>query len=72
MLMTKRECAIVMAATGTQMLAEEDIPLLCQYASGKLGGRVRPCELRDIEIREELKEASWGDFIKLIEEASND
>ena len=62
--MTKRECAIVMAYTGTCMLQGDDLKYFYDYVKEKLPNRVvYTHDFMDMET--ELQEASKVDFIRL-------
>lgn len=68
--MTKRECAIVMAFTGTAMLKGDDLDIFYQYLSEIMG---RPVYTHEIGIlADEIKESARDDFIKLCSEAACD
>ena len=65
--MTKRECAIVMAFTGTAMLKGDDLDIFYQYLYEIMG---RPVYTHEIGIiAEEIKESARADFIRLCSEA---
>lgn len=64
--MTKREAAIIMAYTGTCMLAGDDLKYYYKYVSEILGYEVQTFDLARTDL---IKEKSKGDFIKLCEEA---
>ena len=66
--MTKRECAIVMAYTGTCMLAGKDLYEFYDYIVGIMG---EPIWSHEIYTRaDEIKEKARPDFIRLCREAS--
>lgn len=68
--MTKRECAIVMAFTGTAMLKGDDLDVFYQYLSEIMG---RPVYTHEIGIlADEIKESARADFIQLCSEAACD
>lgn len=67
--MTKKEVAVVMAATGMRLRITSE---LFSYAEEKLGGCVTLFELtNDIEVIEELREKAVPDFIRLCTEATD-
>lgn len=61
--MTKHECAVVMAYTGSCTLAGKDLNYFYAYASELLGRDVYSHEMPD--LADELKEKSKIDFIKI-------
>lgn len=63
--MTKRECAIVMAYTGTCMLAGDDLNVFYQYVTEIMGAPVYTHELAFQEVQDELKRRSKSDFLGL-------
>lgn len=68
--MTKRECAIVMAYTGTVMLTGDSIREYYKYISEIMGRPIYTHELADRNIQKQLKEASREDFIGLCKGAT--
>ena len=66
--MTKRECAIVMAYTGTCMLAGDSLGIFYEYVQEILG---RPVWTHEYPIfADEIKEKAKPDFLRLCREAS--
>ena len=63
--MTDREKAIVMAYTGTCMLAGDKLGIYYQYIQEKLGHCVMTHELAYPEVQDAIKEAAKDDFIGL-------
>jgi len=63
--MTKREKAIVMAYTGTCMLADDNLGIYYQYVQDKLGHCIMTHELAYPEVQDAIKEAAREDFIEL-------
>lgn len=63
--MTDKEKAIVMAYTGTAMLAGKKLDVFYHYIAGLMGRPIFTHELADKEIWNELKEKSREDFINL-------
>lgn len=67
--MTKRECAIIMAFTGSCMLTGDNLRTFYKYVEELMG---RPVATHEIaELSEEIKDRSRGDFIDLCRSASN-
>ena len=66
--MTKRECAIVTAFTGTAMLQGEDLHYLYEYLSNKAGRPVMTHELA--AVAERYEEEILEDFINLARTAT--
>lgn len=66
--MTKRECAIVMAYTGTCMLAGASLDEFYKYVSEILGEPVWTHEL--YARADEIREKSKPDFLRLCREAT--
>lgn len=66
--MTKHECAVVMAYTGSCTLAGKDLNYFYAYASELLGRDVYSHEMPD--LADELKEKSKIDFIRICQSAS--
>lgn len=65
--MTHRECAIVMAYTGTTMLAGDKLKYFYDYVSEILG---EPVWTHEFYTRaNEIKEKSKADFLRLCSEA---
>ena len=62
---TDRERAIIMAYTGTTMLAGDKLSIFYGYVEEKLGRPVFTHELAYIETQEELKDAARDDFLAL-------
>lgn len=63
--MTKLECAIIMAYTGTTMLMGEDFSIFHKYIEDIMERPVYLHELADKDIVAEIKRRSEKDFIKL-------
>ena len=63
--MTDREKAIVMAYTGTCMLAGDKLGIYYQYIQEKLGHCVMTHELAYPEVQDAIKETAKDDFIGL-------
>lgn len=63
--MTDREKAIVMAYTGTCMLAGDKLGIYYQYIQEKLGHCVMTHELVYPEVQDAIREATKDDFIEL-------
>lgn len=63
--MTDREKAIVMAYTGTCMLAGDKLGIFYQYIQEKLGHCVMTHELAYPEVQDAIREATKDDFIEL-------
>ena len=70
--MTKQECAIVMAYTGTVMLTSDNLGIYYKYLQEILGRPVYTHELAFREIQKQIKEKSTDDFLKLCREASDE
>ncbi len=70
--MTKQECAIVMAYTGTVMLTGDNLMIYYKYLNDIMGRPVYTHELAVKEIQEEIKEKSMDDFLKLCREATDE
>ena len=68
--MTKRECAIVTAFTGTAMLQGEDLRYLYEYLSDKAGRPVMTHELA--AVAERYEEEILEDFRRLCKEATDE
>lgn len=67
--MTKHECAVIMAYTGTCTLVGKDLNYFYAYASELLGRDVYSHEMP--AIANELKEKSKIDFIRICQGASD-
>lgn len=67
--MTKEECAVVEAYTGTVMLTGNDRDIFNKYLEKILGRPVWTHELADKAVQKEIKDKSYNDFIKLCREA---
>lgn len=63
--MTDREKAIVMAYTGTVMLAGDDLGVYYQYVREKLGRCVMTHELAYPEVQDAIRDAARADFVAL-------
>lgn len=63
--MTKLECAIIMAHTGTTMLTGEDFSIFHKYIEDIMGRSVWLHELANESVVAEIKRRSEKDFIKL-------
>ena len=63
--MTKHECAIVMAYTGTCMLAGDDFSIFHQYVEDLMGKPIYTHEMATDEVADEIKKRSREDFIRL-------
>lgn len=63
--MTDREKVIVMAYTGTCMLAGDKLGIYYQYIQEKLGHCVMTHELAYPEVQDAIREATMDDFIEL-------
>lgn len=70
--MTKKECAIVMAYTGTVMLTGNNLMIYYKYLHDIMGRPVYTHELASREIQEQVKEKSTDDFLKLCREATDE
>lgn len=70
--MTKQECAIVMAYTGTVMLTGDNLDIYYKYLNDIMGRPVYTHELAFKEIQKQIKEKSMDDFLKLCREASDE
>lgn len=68
--MTKHECAVVMAYTGTCMLTGKDFGIYHKYVEDILGRPVWTHEMGF--LAEEIKNRSKGDFLRLCREAVDD
>lgn len=68
--MTKRECAIIMAFTGSCMLTGENLKSFYKYIEELMGRPVMTHEIAT--LAEEIKERSRGDFIDLCRSAYDD
>lgn len=68
--MTKRECAIIMAFTGSCMLTGENLRTFYKYIEELMGRPVMTHEIATLS--EEIKERSRGDFIDLCRSAYDD
>lgn len=69
--MTKQECAVVMAYTGIVMLTGDNLRIYYKYLNDIMGRPVYTHELAFKEIQEKIKEKSMDDFLKLCREASD-
>lgn len=69
--MTKEECAIVMAYTGTVMLTGDNLGIYYKYLEKILGRPVWTHELADKAVQKEIKEKSLNDFRTLCKEATD-
>lgn len=68
--MTKRECAVVMAYTGTCMLQGPDLRYFYEYLSYLFG---RPVFTHEIpELAKEISARSENDFRRICETATGD
>lgn len=67
--MTKEECAIVMACTGTVMLTGDNLGIYYKYLEKILGRPVWTHELADKAVQKEIEEKSLNDFLTLCKEA---
>ncbi len=65
--MTDREKAIVMAYTGYAMLTGDRLEVFYNYVEAKLGYRILTHELAYPWVEEEIRRASYEDFVKLCE-----
>lgn len=63
--MTKRECAIIEAYTGTCMLQGEDRAYAYEYLEELFGRHVYSHELADKEFQRTIKAKAYPDFIEL-------
>ena len=68
--MTKRECAIIMAFTGTCMLTGKNFSIFHKYVEEKLGRPVHTHELP--KLAEEIKEKTERDFLELCRTATDE
>ena len=66
--MTKRECAIITAHTGINMLEGEDLKYLYDYISQLLGWSVMTHEI--LLYMDLIKAKSYSDFIELCRTAT--
>ncbi len=64
-IMTKHECAVVMAYTGIAMLQGDDLEIFYNYISEKLGKPVWTHELATEEMYHKIREACKDDFLAL-------
>lgn len=62
-MITKRECAIITAFTGVNMLTGTDLRYLYEYVSELLGHSVQTIELAT--LADEIKEKAKPDFLEL-------
>ena len=69
--MTKQECAVVMAYTGTVMLTGDNLGIYYKYLEKILGRPVWTHELALKEVQKEIKEKSLNDFLTLCKEATD-
>lgn len=65
--MTKRECAIVMAYTGTCMLTGDKLQYFYQYLEEIMGRPIYTHEL--LELEKEIHQRSYDDFMNLCRNA---
>lgn len=65
--MTKRECAIVMAYTGTCMLTGYELQYFYQYIEKIMGRPIYTHEL--LKFEKEIQQRSYNDFINLCRNA---
>ena len=70
--MTDREKVIVMAYTGVCMLANDRLGMYYQYVEEKLGRPIFIHELASEEIRREIQEATYDDFVALCMDSLSD
>jgi HEPN domain-containing protein len=68
--MTKHECAVIMAYTGTCMLAGENFSIFHKYIEEILGRPVYTHEM--YELADEIKEKSKDDFLELCKTATDE
>lgn len=68
--MTKHECAVVMAYTGTSMLVGKDFGIYHKYVEDIMGRPVWTHEMYG--LAEEIKNRAREDFLRLCREAVND
>lgn len=66
--MTNKEKAIIMAYTGTCMLAGDKLNIFYNYLEDLLGYPVYTHELANADLWEIIKEKSKADFLSLCEE----
>lgn len=67
--MTKHECAVVMAYTGTVMLAGEDLDIFYKYITKIMG---RPVYTHEIPmLSKKIKNMAEDDFLELCRTASD-
>ena len=66
--MTKRECAIVMAYTGTCMLAGENLGVFYEYVHELMGEPIQTFEYPS--RADEIREMAKPDFLRLCREAT--
>lgn len=69
--MTKRECAVVMAFTGTTMLTGNDIGIFYSYLEELFGRPVYSHELANELCWAEIKEKSQKDFVEICRMAAD-
>lgn len=67
--MTKHECAVVMAYTGTVMLTGEDLDIFYKYIAEKMGRPVFSHEIPTLSA--EIKIMAVNDFLELCRTASD-
>lgn len=74
-MMTKRECAIIMAYTGTTMLAGDDLGIFYKYAEEISGIDLCLAPLYGPDsfnmLCDKVKKAAEPDFVKLCKEATD-
>lgn len=69
--MTKQECAVVMAYTGTAMLQGDDFWLFYEYIEKICGRPIWTHELAQAEVQDEIQTKSRADFVKICAEATD-
>ena len=70
MTVTKHECAIIMAHTGVAMLEGNDFQIFHKYVEDLMGRKVWTHEL--LQLEQEIKQRSSGDFMMLCATATNE
>lgn len=68
-MITKHECAVIMAYTGVCMLQGDDLKYFYDYVEKLLGKPVWTHELAEDGIDEMIKEKSKEDFLRICKEA---
>lgn len=69
--MTKQECAVVMAYTGTAMLQGDNLRIFYEYIAKICGRTIWTHELAQAEVQDEIHTKSRTDFVKICAEATD-